>query len=169
MSHDWRVFDVGGARSLRAAWVPFFDNMDAIIFLAPISCFDQTLAEDPTVNRLQDSIMLWKSIVSNQLMKNTEIVLFLNKIDIFKAKLAAGVQFGHYVISYGNRPNEFEPATKYLSRKFAGIMKQESVSPQPRTFFCHLTTVTDVKSTQHILNNVKDMVLKQSLLRGNLM
>ena len=35
-----------------AAWVPFFDNMNAIIFLAPISAFDQTLAEDRSVNRL---------------------------------------------------------------------------------------------------------------------
>jgi guanine nucleotide-binding protein subunit alpha len=26
--------------------------MNAIIFLAPISCFDQALAEDPSVNRL---------------------------------------------------------------------------------------------------------------------
>jgi len=35
-----------------AAWVPFFDDMNAIIFLAPISCFDQALAEDASVNRL---------------------------------------------------------------------------------------------------------------------
>lgn len=26
---------------LLAAWAPFFDNMDAIIFLAPISGFDE--------------------------------------------------------------------------------------------------------------------------------
>lgn len=35
-----------------AAWVPFFDDMNAIIFLAPISCFDQVLMEDHSVNRL---------------------------------------------------------------------------------------------------------------------
>jgi hypothetical protein len=35
-----------------AAWVPYMDDVDAIIFLAPISCFDQVLAEDPKVNRL---------------------------------------------------------------------------------------------------------------------
>jgi guanine nucleotide-binding protein alpha-1 subunit len=35
-----------------AAWAPYFDDMDAIIFLAPLSCFDQVLTEDPTVNRL---------------------------------------------------------------------------------------------------------------------
>ena len=57
--------------SLTAAWAPYFDDMDAIIFLAPIrwvfqvanskdspplssylSCFDQVLEEDHRVNRL---------------------------------------------------------------------------------------------------------------------
>ena len=42
-----------------AAWVPFFDDMNAIIFLAPISCFDQALAEDPSVNRLVRPILLF--------------------------------------------------------------------------------------------------------------
>lgn len=167
MSHDWRVFDVGGARSLRAAWVPYFDDMDAIIFLAPISCFDQVLAEDPSVNRLEDSILLWKSVVSNPLLKGTNIVLFLNKIDIFKTKLAAGVSFGHYVVSYGDRPNDFESTSRYLMKKFAGILKQSS--PEPRTFYCHLTTVTDSRSTLRILTNVKDMVLRQNLAEGNLL
>ncbi|KAG6861685.1 hypothetical protein C0995_013254 [Termitomyces sp. Mi166 len=101
-----------------AAWVPYFDNMDGIIFLAPISGFDQVLDEDPNVNRLEDSILLWKSVVSNKLLKDTEIVLFLNKIDIFKAKLASGVSFGHFVVSYGDRPNDFESTSKYLMRKF---------------------------------------------------
>lgn len=35
----------------------------------------------------EDSILLWKAIVSNQLLKNTNIVLFLNKIDILKSGL----------------------------------------------------------------------------------
>lgn len=32
----------------------------------------------------EDSILLWKAIVQNKLLKETEIVLFLNKVDIFK-------------------------------------------------------------------------------------
>ena len=79
----------------------------------------------------EDSTLLWKHIISNPLLKNTQIVLFLNKIDLFKggllwcphmsmsmlnfwidilAKLEAGVRFGHYVVSYGDRPNEYEAA-----------------------------------------------------------
>ncbi|KXN90120.1 Guanine nucleotide-binding protein alpha-4 subunit [Leucoagaricus sp. SymC.cos] len=168
LSHDWRIYDVGGARINipPAAWAPYFDNMDAIIFLAPISCFDQVLEEDPSVNRLEDSILLWKSIVSNPLLKNTETVLFLNKIDIMRAKLQAGIQFGHYVISYGNRPNDFETAAAYLKKKFAALHKQHSSSP--RMFYCHMTTATDPKSTQHILGNVKDMVIRQNLQDSSL-
>ncbi|KIL66300.1 hypothetical protein M378DRAFT_415019 [Amanita muscaria Koide BX008] len=166
VSHDWRVFDVGGARSLRAAWAPYFDNMNAIIFLAPISCFDQVLLEDPNVNRLEDSILLWKSVISSPLLKDSEIILFLNKIDILKAKLAAGIQFGQYVISYGNRPNDVEHASNYLKKKFGALHKQYSL--KPREFHCHLTTITDVKSTQRILNHVKDMVIRKNLKDSSL-
>ena len=37
----WRLIDVGGARGQRHSWVPFFDNAHAIIFVAPVSAFDQ--------------------------------------------------------------------------------------------------------------------------------
>ena len=58
--------------------------VDAIIFLAPISAFDQVLAEDPSVNRLQDSLMLWQSVTMNKLLANVNIILFLNKCDLLK-------------------------------------------------------------------------------------
>ncbi|KAF9239294.1 guanine nucleotide binding protein, alpha subunit [Melanogaster broomeanus] len=164
MSHDWRVFDVGGQRSLRgmSAWVPYFDDMNAIIFLAPISCFDQVLQEDPSVNRLADSFHLWKNIVSHPLLKATDLVLFLNKCDILRAKLASGILLGNYVTSYGNRPNDFESASTYLKKKFAGLLK-ESGGEKP--FYCHFTSVTDTKSTSLILQNVQDVIVRDNLKR----
>ncbi|KAF8886520.1 guanine nucleotide binding protein, alpha subunit [Infundibulicybe gibba] len=181
---DWRVFDVGGHRSLRAAWAPYFDDMDAIIFLAPISCFDQVLAEDHKINRLEDSFNLWTSIVSNPLLKNTNLILFLNKIDIMKSKLASGIKLADYVVSYGERPNDFENTSTCkrllylhanpddllyidLRRKFGGILKESS--PVKRVFYCHLTAVTDTKSTTYILTNIKDMLMRQNLERSALM
>lgn len=53
-------------------------------------------------------MLLWKSIVSNPLLAKTSLVLFLNKTDILRAKLDAGIQFGSFIISYGNRPNDYE-------------------------------------------------------------
>jgi len=141
--------------------------MDAIIFLAPISCFDQVLAEDPKVNRLEDSVHLWQNIVSNPLLKHTNMILFLNKIDILRSKLASGIKLADYVVSYGNRPNDFDNTSTYLRRKFAGILKEHS--PLPRIFYCHLTTVTDTKSTRYVLSNLKDMIMRQNLTGANLL
>ncbi|KAJ3850279.1 guanine nucleotide binding protein, alpha subunit [Lentinula lateritia] len=157
VSRDWRVFDVGGARN----------SVDAIIFLAPLSCFDQSLVEDPAVNRLEDSILLWRSIVSNQLLQKTELILFLNKCDILEAKLESGIQFSKWVISYGDRPNTFEGTSKYMKKKFGTIHKHNS--PTPRTFYCHFTSVTDIKSTFQILENVKDLIVRKSLADSHML
>jgi hypothetical protein len=54
--------------------------MNAIIFLAPISCFDEKLAEDRRVNRLEDSFLLWKAVCGNKLLAKTQLILFLNKV-----------------------------------------------------------------------------------------
>ncbi|KAI0635292.1 G-alpha-domain-containing protein [Trametes polyzona] len=161
ISRDLRIYDVGGQRSLRAAWAPFFDDMNAILFLAPLSGFDQVLAEDESVNRLEDSVLLWKSICSNPLLGKTNLILFLNKTDIFRAKLRAGIQFGQYIISYGNRPNDYENTSAYMRRKFGQIHRE--FSPQARTFYCHFTSVTDTKSTSQVLINIQESIISSNL------
>jgi guanine nucleotide-binding protein subunit alpha len=45
----WHLFDVGGARGQRHSWVPYFDDANAIIFVSPISAFDQVRASAPVV------------------------------------------------------------------------------------------------------------------------
>ncbi|KAG8216368.1 guanine nucleotide binding protein, alpha subunit [Butyriboletus roseoflavus] len=112
---EWRIVDVGGSRSQVSTWVPFFDDVDAIIFLAPISGFDQVLAEDRSVNRLEDSVLLWKAVCSNKLLANVDLVLFLNKCDILESKLDSGIRLAKYVRSYGDRSNDIETASKCLS------------------------------------------------------
>ncbi|KAJ4466915.1 guanine nucleotide binding protein, alpha subunit [Lentinula edodes] len=165
---DWRIFDVGGHRSLVTAWAPFFENnLDAIIFLAPISAFDQVLAEAPKVNRLEDSVSLWASIVANKILQRTDLILFLNKCDLMAAKLASGIKLKDYVVSYGNRPNDFDSTTNYLRKKFAGILKENS--PLPRTFYCHYTSVTDTLSTQKVIASIKDMLMRDSLRHSTLL
>lgn len=94
----WHLFDVGGARGQRHSWVPYFDDANAIIFVSPISAFDQVrasapaacgvfmylgassqyLEEDPRTNRIDDSLQLFTQICSNQLLKRVHLVLFLS-------------------------------------------------------------------------------------------
>ena len=117
---EWQIYDVGGSRSSRASWAPFFDEMDAIIFLAPISVFDEKLFEDGRVNRLQDSYELWKQVTSNKILAYTQIVLFLNKHDLLVKKIQRGVRVGDFISSYGQRENTPEAVVKCVCLR-AGV------------------------------------------------
>ena len=57
------VFD-GRVTLLLAAWAPYFDNMDAIIFLAPISCFDQV--------RIRFLLPLMSMLIALRCLKKTQ-------------------------------------------------------------------------------------------------
>ncbi|KDQ60013.1 hypothetical protein JAAARDRAFT_205077 [Jaapia argillacea MUCL 33604] len=164
---EWRIVDVGGSRSQRPTWAPFFDDVDAIIFLAPISGFDQVLSEDRSVNRLEDSVLLWKAVCSNKLLANVELVLFLNKCDILEQKLKSGIRLSKYVRSYGDRANDLETASKYFRSKFSAI--QREYSPNPRKFYGFCTSVTDTTTTAGILASVRDMVIRQHLKQSKLL
>jgi guanine nucleotide-binding protein subunit alpha len=48
---DLCIIDVGGSRTRRAAWLPYFEDVNAVLFLAPISCFNETLAGLSTLSR----------------------------------------------------------------------------------------------------------------------
>ena len=118
---NWRVYDVGGSRTLRSAWVPFFDDgaparyffpsrarvltfafhqVNAILFLAPISAFDQRLEEDSKVYRIEDSMLLWREICRNRLLAKVHLILFLNKVDLLQKKLESGIPLKKYLPHY---------------------------------------------------------------------
>lgn len=44
-SLSYRIIDVGGSRTQRNVWAQFFEEATAIIFLAPISAFDEVSLE----------------------------------------------------------------------------------------------------------------------------
>ncbi|KAJ6575452.1 guanine nucleotide binding protein, alpha subunit [Mycena capillaripes] len=159
---QWKIYDVGGARNQRQAWAPYFEDINAIIFLAPISAFDQVLAEDPHVNRVEDSLQLWQAVVSNKLLAKVNIVLFLNKCDLLQAKLDAGVRLNHHMISYGDRPNDYDSVSKYFRNKFGAL--HHAVTPnKERELYIHLTAVTDTRRTATIISNVRDIIIKGNL------
>jgi len=159
---DWKIFDVGGARSQRQYWAPYFSEVDAIIFLAPISAFDQVLIEDPEVNRLEDSLLLWRTVISNKLLENVNIVLFLNKCDLLEFKLTHGVKLADHMTSYGDRPNDFDTISRYFKNKFTAL--HQSFSPnQRRELYIHMTSVTDTRKTSSIITNVRDIILRKNL------
>ena len=73
-----------------------FDIIE-INLVASLAEYHQTLVEDQTANRLQESVALFKTIFNIPWIKQSSIILFFNKKDIFKEK-----------IKYFNLKNTFE-------------------------------------------------------------
>ncbi|KAJ7833991.1 guanine nucleotide binding protein, alpha subunit [Mycena leptocephala] len=165
-SYLWKIYDVGGTRSQRPAWCSYFDDVNALIFLAPISAFDQYLEEDPLTNRIHDSLQLLTSICSNKLLKNAQLVLLLNKTDILRKKLEAGVQIREYITSYGNRPNNFSIAAEYFRSHFLAAHKKKDVFQ--RILYVHFTTMLDVQATQIIIASVGDLIMRKHIAQTGL-
>ncbi|EIM81854.1 G-alpha-domain-containing protein, partial [Stereum hirsutum FP-91666 SS1] len=158
---EWTIYDVGGCRTSRHAWLPYFEDLTSIIFLVPISCFDEQLEEDQTVNRLQDSFALWTAIVGSKLLSDVMIILFLNKCDLLDQKLRSGVMLNHFLTSFGERSNTTGTVVKYLRSKFKDILIEKS--PKERPFYGYPTSVVDTMATRLTLGSVRDGILRSHL------
>ncbi|RPD61189.1 G-protein alpha subunit [Lentinus tigrinus ALCF2SS1-7] len=154
----WHLYDVGGARGQRHSWIPYFDDATAIIFMAPVSAFDQYLDEDPRTNRVDDSLQLFKQICSNPLLKRAHLVLFLNKTDLLRSKLAAGIRVNKYITSYGDRANEYDAVVAYFKAHFTQVHRRNNENN--RVLFTHLTSVVDTKAMQSIITDVRDSIFR---------
>ncbi|KAJ3537598.1 hypothetical protein NM688_g6657 [Phlebia brevispora] len=164
---EWYLYDVGGSRTQRPTWFPYFDDCNAIIFLAPISCFDEKLAEDRRVNRLEDSYSLWKMICSSKLLANAQIILFLNKCDLLEKKLRSGIRVKDYVPSFGDRKNDVHTVAQYFASHFKEIAKQHTSTVRP--FRVHLTSVIDTRATALTLGIVGESILRSQLRNADLL
>jgi guanine nucleotide-binding protein subunit alpha len=165
-SAEWYLYDVGGSRSIRPQWIPFFDDVNSIIFLAPLA-YNQVLDEDRKVNRLEDSIHLWREVCANQLLAKAIIILFLNKMDILRQNLAAGIQVVKYVPSYGSAPNDVEHVVTYFRDKFRSYHRR--LSPVKRPFICYETSAIDTHATSIMLLGVREGILRAHLQKSNVL
>lgn len=160
-NQEWVIYDVGGSRTQRAAWVPYFDDMTAIIFIVPLSAFNQVLDEDTSVNRLFDSFQLWRTICNSKILAGITFIIIFNKRDLLAKKLEAGVQFKDFVTSYKDKLNDSQSVSKYLRQKFAGIHKE--LSPTHRPLFSHVTCAIDSQSTSIVLVRIREILLRMNL------
>ncbi|KAH8830730.1 G-protein alpha subunit [Flagelloscypha sp. PMI_526] len=154
------IVDVGGSRSMRNAWAPYFQDYNAIIFLAPLT-FDLKLEEDPRVYRLEDSLKIWKDLCENKLLQNTTIIVLFNKKDILESTLAEGVQVVKHVPSFAQNPNDVEHVSRYFREKFKQYHKK--LSPKRRPFIWHESNAIDIRSTGAILMGVHESILRKQL------
>ncbi|KAI8099055.1 guanine nucleotide binding protein, alpha subunit [Halteromyces radiatus] len=152
----YRMFDVGGQRSERKKWIHCFENVTAIIFLVAISEYDQVLIEDETVNRMQEALTLFDSICNSRWFVKTSIILFLNKIDIFKEKLPKQPLSESFPDFTG--PETYDDASDYILNRFVSLNQSDS-----KQIYTHFTCATDTLQIKFVMAAVNDIIIQNNL------
>jgi len=180
---EFCLYDVGGQRNERKKWIHLFDAVTSVIFVAAVNEYDQVLYEDENMKRMDETLMLFHEVCNAKHFSNSSIILFLNKSDLFRSKLArvplriasgpkaryedfAGpyVKIGDPVDGVeGSAAYEaaYEAATAY----FLSLFQRQKENPD-REMYSHITCATDTSNIRIVFSACKETVLK-SHLRGS--
>ena len=181
----YRMFDVGGQRSERKKWIHCFENVNCLLFLVAISGYDQCLVEDkdgvrvsprisggcctakdketnpsppPLQNQMNEALMLWESIANSHWFTKSALILFLNKMDLFKEKLVKSPITDHGFTDYHGPPGDWRQASKYFMDKFRALNR----NPE-KEIYGHHTNATDTNLLKITMGSVQDMIIQRNL------
>jgi len=150
------MFDVGGQRSERRKWIHCFEGVTAIIFCASLSAYDLKLVEDEGMNRMHESMKLFDSICNNKWFTDTSIILFLNKMDLFEAKITKYPLSRCFPEYQG--ANTYGEAAQYIQLKFEALNRKDG-----KEIYTHFTCATDTTNIQFVFDAVTDVIIKNNL------
>lgn len=160
--HKFKILDVGGQRNERKKWKQCFEGVTAVLFVAALSEYDQVLFEDGKTNRMHEALHLFSEICNSHWFKDTSIILFLNKGDIFEEKIKK--------TDLKQCFPEFEGGPDYYAAaEFVDLKFREKAKNRTQDIYSHVTTATDTENIQHVFDDVKDIVIKMNLRQGGLL
>ncbi|PWZ02427.1 putative guanine nucleotide-binding protein alpha-2 subunit [Testicularia cyperi] len=153
----YRIFDVGGQRSERKKWIHCFENVTAVLFLVSLSGYDSCLVEDKDSNQMQEALMLFDSICNSKWFARTSMILFLNKVDIFRTKIMYS-SVTQYFPDYDGDDQDFNAARSYFKARFCRLNRSPTKEIYPS-----FTNATDTSLLKIVMASVTDIILTNNL------
>lgn len=186
----FEVYDVGGQRNERKKWINCFTDVDAVIFVAAASEYDQVLEEDEKTNRVDEAVDLWEEIANSKWFAHTPIMLFLNKYDTFIDKLEAGIDIADDGTDSGRPPRftdyaagslsgkdrdsdeykaTLEAAKTYMKGLFLSRTPARTAAHASHPVYTHFSTATDTGNVRFVFEASKEVILASNLRNSGFM
>lgn len=138
-----------------------------------------------------ESLELFDFICNNRFLLNTSMILFLNKVDLYAAKvkhvnIGSIKAFADYN-TLGYPPNDYDAGITYFKDKFIGMCSNpnkevrhtivQNKEPHNRQFahndgnfaqqiYWHVTCATDTAQVQVIFNACREIIIRDNLERN---
>ncbi|XP_041825084.1 guanine nucleotide-binding protein G(q) subunit alpha-like [Melanotaenia boesemani] len=158
----FRMVDVGGQRSERRKWIHCFEKVTSIMFLVALSEYDQVLVESDSENRMEESMALFKTIITYKWFKDSSIILFLNKIDLLEEKIMHS-HLVDYFPEYNGPQRDVQAGKEFILDMFVSLNPNED-----KIIYSHFTCATDTDNIRFVFRAVKHHILQGNLEDHNL-
>lgn len=159
----YRIFDVGGQRSERKKWIHCFENVTAVFFIVAISGYDCCLSEDRESNQMQESLNLFGSICNSPWFTRTSMILFLNKMDIFRERIEKSPIKPHFP-DFPGPEGDLETAKLFFKVKFLRLNRSKT-----KEIYANYTNATDTDLLKVVMSSVNDIILSNNMRGGALL
>ncbi|KAK6017405.1 hypothetical protein OSTOST_17076 [Ostertagia ostertagi] len=97
----------------------------------------------------------------NQYLQSCSFILFLNKVDLFKAKLSHSRLADYFKTYTGN--NDYESAAEYIQGFFT-----KAPVPSSSKMYVHYTEATDTQQIDFVFAAACDIILQLNLTRAGM-
>ncbi|KAI8928368.1 guanine nucleotide binding protein, alpha subunit [Entophlyctis helioformis] len=113
-------------------------------------------------NRMQEALTLFDSICNSRWFVQTSIILFLNKIDLFKDKLPRSPMAKYFPDFQGG--DNYDAACEYMLNRFISLNQSEK-----KQVYTHFTCATDTTQIKFVMAAVNDIIIQSNLRDVGLM
>ena len=110
------------------------------------------------MNRLGEALNLFEQICNSKWFKQTAMILFLNKKDLFEEKL--GTQPLRTFMAEYTGPDELQPAAEFIKQQF--LARNSKKNPE-RPIYTHVTCATDTNNIKFVFDAVVNIILEENL------
>lgn len=169
----YRMIDVGGQKNERKkVFDSFKDDIDVVLYVQSLGEYNLSLFEASIESRFIDSLSLWKRVMTSTPFKESFIILFFNKMDIFKDKyFQSNIALPDLYSDFDTPPSaeeeendKCELAIKWYKQLYFSFLSEE----QKKRVVCHVTTATSKSIMQSVIAEVSDYIIKNILMDNGL-
>lgn len=108
---------------------------------------------------MREALMLFETIANSKWFERSAMILFLNKMDLFREKIESGRSpINRHFIDYTGPPADINVAKEFFADKFRQLVHTPGKEP-----YVHFTNATDTDLLRKTMASVQDMIVQRNL------
>jgi guanine nucleotide-binding protein subunit alpha len=108
---------------------------------------------------MTEALMLFEQISNSSYFSKSALLLFLNKMDLFREKLSSGMSPIHkYFPDYHGKVTDVPAAQEFFANRFKALVRNPT-----KEVYVHYTNATDTDLLKKTMDSVQDMIVQRNL------